>query len=181
MATLIIVDRPKNLNIPYFAMGSRLSFENRAAPLDLDAELAKIVGRRCTDWVRDRQGGGAIRLLETRNYLPPKTAVYVNWLSFHEKSLADDFLNVFPRYRLDQWVEKLRREREDLEKKVELRVRRRGYDLSRIGAEQRRTVAQRFIDAHDKIRDLEFFQQQLETASQLAQAWCKASMSESDH
>lgn len=104
MATLIIIDRPKNLNIPYFAMGSRLSFENWAAPLDLDAKLAKIVGRRCTDWVRDRQGGGAIRLLETRNYLPPKTAVYVNWLSFHEKSLADDFLNVFPRYRLEQWA-----------------------------------------------------------------------------
>jgi hypothetical protein len=181
MATLIILDRPKNLSIPYFAMGSRLSFENRAAPLDLNTELARIVGRRCTDWVRDRQVGGAIRLLVTRNYLPPKTAVYVSWLSFHENSLADDFLNVFPLYRFDQWVERLRREREGLEQKLELRVKRRGYDLSRIGAEQRRTVAQRFVDAHDKISDLEFFQQQLETASRLAQAWCKASISESDH
>lgn len=74
--------------------------------------------------------------------------------------------------------QKLRRECQDLEKKVEERVRRRGYDLRRIGAQQRRTVAQRFIDAHDKIRDLEFFQQQLETAGQLAQAWCKGSMFE---
>jgi hypothetical protein len=108
----------------------------------------------------------------TRNYVPPKTAMYAHWLSFCEGPLADDFLNAFPRYRLEERIEKLRREREVLEKKVEQRLRRRGYDLSRIGKEQRRSVAQRFVDAHDKIRDLASFQRQLETVGQLPKAWC---------
>jgi len=171
VATLIILDRPSNWHIPYFAMGARYSFENQATPLDLDTNLTKIVGRRCADWVRDREGGGAISLLETRNYLPPQTAMYAHWLSFRERPLADNFLNAFPRYRLEEWFEKLRREREALEEKVEQRVRRRGYDLSRIGAEQRRTVAQRFIDTHDKIGDLVRLQRQLETIGRLAQEW----------
>jgi hypothetical protein len=75
------------------------------------------------------------------------------------------------RYRLEERLERLRREREVLEEKVEQRVRRRGFDLSRIGAEQRRTVAQRFVEAHDKIRDLACYQQDLETAGRLAQEW----------
>jgi hypothetical protein len=63
--------------------------------------------------------------------------MYAYWLSFRERPLADDFLNAFPRYRLEKWLEKLRRERHALEDKVEKRLRRRAYDLSRIGAEQR--------------------------------------------
>jgi hypothetical protein len=172
VVTLIILDRPSNWNIPYFAMGVRYSFENRATRLDIDTNLTKIVGRRCADWVRDRQGDGAIRLLSTRNYVPPKTAVYAHWLSFRESPLADDFLNAFPRYRIEEWIEKLRWEREVLEKKVEQRLKRRGYDLSRIGEEQRRTVAQRFVEAQDKIGDLALFQRQLETVGKLPQAWC---------
>jgi hypothetical protein len=89
-----------------------------------------------------------------------------------EKPLADDFLDAFPRYRLEERLEKLRRERQGLEEKVEQRVRRRGFDLSRVGAEQRRTVAQRFVEAHDKIRDFACYQQDLETAGRLAQEWC---------
>jgi hypothetical protein len=171
VATLIVLDRPSNWHIPYFAMGARYSFENKATPLDLDTDLTKIVGRRYADWVRDRQSGGAIRLLVTRNYLPPQTAVYAHWLSFRERPLANNFLNAFPRYRLEEWLDKLRRKREALEEKVEQRLTRRGYDLSRIGAEERRTVAQRFIDAHDKIRDLVLFQRQLETVGRLALEW----------
>jgi hypothetical protein len=86
MATLIILDRPDVRHVPYFAMGVPWALEDRAVDIDIDADLDqdKIVGPRCADWITAHRGEDAIRMVATRNYIKPQTALYVNWLLFRD-------------------------------------------------------------------------------------------------
>lgn len=172
MAAFIILDRPKRTHIPYFAMGIPWSFENTLSHLVIDSDLTKIVGRRCSDWLSANKGDDSIKLLSTRNYIAPREAFYLHWLHINEDSLAERFLNAFPKYRLEQRIEKLRLEREALEEKVEQRINRKGYDLFQIAADQRWIVAKRFVEAQDEINDLRRYQRDLETAAPLVAEWC---------
>jgi hypothetical protein len=173
MATLIILDRPTDLHIPYFAMGHPFSYHNGAVPLDIDTDLneKQLVGRRCADWIRAYRGEDEIRLTSTRNYIEPRTALYVNWLLFREECLGNEFLNAFPRYQIERRIESLRRERQVLVDKLEQRMRRGGYDLSRLDEKHRWTIARRYIETHDKIVDLERHERSLDIAQSLAREW----------
>ena len=86
MATLIILDRPDPRHIPWFAMGVPWSLEDRATDIDLEAgpHETRIVERRCLDWIRAHRGDSAIRLVATRNFVQPRTALHVNWLLFRD-------------------------------------------------------------------------------------------------
>jgi hypothetical protein len=100
MATLIILDRPDARNIPWFAMGVPWSLEDRATDIDIESGLDqnRLVGQRCADWIRARRGDDAIQLVATRNYIEPRTALYVHWLLFRDDTLATQFLDAFPKY-----------------------------------------------------------------------------------
>jgi hypothetical protein len=171
MATLVILDRPDARNIPYFAMGCPETVENRVAELGIEAGLVPIVGRRCAEWIRARRGEGGIRAIATRNYIEPKTAVYVNWALFREDALAGEFLDVFPRYEFEARLERIRRVRQDLEEDLEQRLRRGGFDLGRFGEDQRGVIARRYVEIHDKIADLRRQERWLERANRLAEEW----------
>jgi hypothetical protein len=65
--SLVLLDRPEYLNIPYFSMPDPSSRENQFARLSLTA-LPKMVGRPCSAWVNEHRDN--IQLIRTRNYLP---------------------------------------------------------------------------------------------------------------
>jgi hypothetical protein len=169
MATLIILDRPDPRHIPYFAMGVLSSLEDRA--VDIDIRHTRIVGRRCLDWVRTHRNDDAIRLLATRNYIKPQTALYVNWLRFRDEALATEFLDAFPKYKFEKRIETLRRERQLLTERLEQRLQRGGFDLSQIAEDHRWTVAARYVEMHDKIADLDRHERWLERANGLGDNW----------
>jgi hypothetical protein len=102
MATLIILDRPDARHIRYFAMGLPWLLQDRAVDIDIEAALDqnRTVGRRCADWIRAHRRDNGIGLVTTRNYVEPRTALYVNWLLFRDDALATEFLVAFPQYNL---------------------------------------------------------------------------------
>src|SRR5208337_1340342 len=110
MAMLIILDRPDARHIPWFAMGVPWSLEDRATDIDIVAGLDqnRIVGRQCLDWIRAHRGEDAIRLVLTRNFVEPRTALYVHWLLFRDDALATEFLQAFPKYQFQKRLGKLR-------------------------------------------------------------------------
>jgi hypothetical protein len=169
MATLIILDRPDARHIPYFAMGVPLALEDRA--VDIDTHQTRIVGRRCLDWTRAHRGDDAIKLVGTRNFIRPRTALYVHWALFRDDALATEFLDAFPRYQFEKRIVILRRERQLLTERLEQQLRRGGFDLSRIAEEHRWTVATRHGEVHDKITDLHRHEWWLETTNGLGNDW----------
>jgi hypothetical protein len=171
MATLIILDRPDARHIPWFAMGVPWSLQDRAVDIDAGLHHNGIVGRRCLDWIRAHRGDNAIRLVATRNYVEPRTALYVTWLLFRDEALATEFLEAFPKYQFERRIEKLRRERQLLAERLEQRLRRGGFDLSRIAEDHRWIVATRYVETHDKIADLHRHERWLEAANGLGNDW----------
>jgi hypothetical protein len=173
MATLIILDRPDARHIPWFAMAVPASLEDRAVDIDIEAGLDqnRLVGRRCADWIRAHRGDNGIGLVATRNYIKPRTALYVNWLLFRDDALATEFLEPFPQYQIEKRIEKLRRDRQLLTERLEQRLRRGGFDLSRIAENDRWIVATRYVETHDKIADLHRHERWLETANGLGNDW----------
>jgi hypothetical protein len=173
MARLIILDRPDARHIPWFAMGVPSSLEDRAVDIDIEAALDqnRIVGRRCLDWIRAHRGEDAIRLVLTRNFVEPRTALYVHWLLFRDDALATEFLQAFPKYQFQKRLGKLRREKQLLTERLEQRLKRGGFDLSRVGEDHRWIIATRYVEAHDKIADLHRHERWLETANELGNDW----------
>ena len=70
---LILLGTPRDLHIPYFAMGAPRSRENSATPIDI-TDVTKLAGRQCAAWIKAQKDQGKIRLVETRNYVPHQTA-----------------------------------------------------------------------------------------------------------
>ena len=110
-------------------------------------------------------------MASTRNYIEPRTALYVNWLLFREECLGNEFLDAFPRYQFKRRIERLRRERQLLTDKLEQKMRRGGYDLSRFDQKHRWTIARQYVEARDRIADLERYERCLDMAQSLADEW----------
>jgi hypothetical protein len=169
---LILLGTPRDLHIPYFAMPSPSSRENRVARLNLDAQLSKLAGRRCAAWVTAQKDRDKIRLVETRNYVPRQTAFYAQWLVFEKEVAFLEFLESFPHCRLDARVAKISEEREALAVDLDKRLIRRDFDLSRVGDEQQReNLARRYIEMTDNLHQFGTQFRLLETAKQLSSEW----------
>jgi len=150
---LILLGTPRDLYIPYFAMPAPSSRENRVARLNLDAELSKLAGRRCAAWLKVQKDREKIRLVETRNYIPRQTAFYAQWLLFEKEPAFLEFLDA-------------------LAAELDRRLVRRDFDLSDVGGEQqRRNLARRYVEATDKLHQLDAQFHLLETAKVLGTEW----------
>ena len=113
-----------------------------------------------------------IRLVETRNYVPPQTAFYAHWLLFEKEATFLEFLEAFPHHGLDERLAKTAEERDALAADLDRRRVRRDFDLSRVGDEQQRiNLARRYVETTDKIRQLDRHFRLLETAKELATEW----------
>ena len=169
---LVLLGLPRNLHIPYFAMGVPRMRENYATSLDIDGELIRLAGRRCAAWVKAKKDQERIRLVETRNYIPRQTTFCAHWLLFEEEAAFLEFLEAFPRHRLDARLVQIAAEREALAADLDRRRIRRDFDLSRVGDEQQRiNLARRYVETTHKIRQLGSQFRLLETAKGLAVEW----------
>ena len=150
---LVLLGTPRDLHIPYFAMGIPSPRENSVTQLSIDGELAKLMGRRCAAWVKAKTDQENIRLVETRNYVPRQTAFYAHWLLFEKEAAFLEFLEAFPHHGLDARLAKIAEERDASAADLDRRLYRRDFDLSRVGDEQQRiNLARRYVETTDKLR-----------------------------
>jgi hypothetical protein len=153
-------------------MGSPRAQENRITRLGSNRKLSTFMGRRCIAWVNARNSQEKITFVETRNYIPPKTAFYAEWLLLESEAAFREFLQVFPHYCLDTRLGKINEEREALSADLDQRVKRRDFDLSRVGAEQQRAnLARRYVEMTEKLRQLREDFRLLETAKVISEKW----------
>ena len=87
------------------------SRESYAQRLDIETDLARLVGRSCAAWINARPDGPKIELIATRNYVPPQTAFYATWLVFGDEAVAGEFLDAYPQFRLDGRIAKIEADR----------------------------------------------------------------------
>jgi hypothetical protein len=85
--------------------------------------------------------------------------------------LRDEFLNAWPHYETDRQIAKLEMERNEIAQKMTERVQRGGFDLSKINAADRWTVASRYCEMSSKIHDLDWQVRYLREAIRLSQEW----------
>jgi len=116
---LVLLGTPRDLHIPYFAMGARHTRENSATRLGIEGELTKT-GRRCAAWLKAKTDQENIRLVETRNYIPRQTAFYAHWLLFEKEATFREFLEAFPHHGLDARLAKTAEERDALAADLDL-------------------------------------------------------------
>jgi hypothetical protein len=167
---LVLLGTPRELHIPYFAMAVPRSRESYVERLNIEVDLVGLVGRRCASWIKSRQEN--VELIATRNYLFPRTAIYTKWLLFKDETTVADFLNSYPKYRLDNRLKAIGAERRALAIKLQERLRRGDFDLGRVGDEQQReNLARRYVETADTLRVLSSQLSLVDMARQLAERW----------
>jgi hypothetical protein len=161
MTVLVLISRPKSLHIMIQALAAPSSRESgwRFGRIDTTR-----LGTRARQWLLAARQQHDVRLVHTRNYIPRQTAFYADWLVFRDDELAAQFLTAFPRFQIPHRREKLRQDRQTIATRMEERLRRGGFDLGRHPAEQRRTIADRFVELDDKLRDIDDHCRTLELA-----------------
>ena len=132
-SSLILLGSPRELHIPYFAMGVRWLRENRVERLDLGTDLTRLVGRRCAAWIKARTERDR---MATRNYVAPQTTFCATWLVFGDEAAATEFMDAYPQHRLDGRMAKLEADHDVLSAKLRDRLKRGDFNLGRVGDER---------------------------------------------
>jgi hypothetical protein len=154
---------------PHLAMNLARSQENNIQQLAIDM-LPQLVGRKCALWIAQHCAAPA-QLLRSRNYVPPRTAFYCDWLKFSDEAAAGQFLQTWPRYDLQLQLRKVRAEYADRALKLERDLSLGHYDLARLPANKRWSAAKRYIAAHERQRKLEWDGKNLQLAAELSSTW----------
>jgi hypothetical protein len=94
-------------------------------------------------------------------------------VAFSDDALASEFLSNWPHYRINYQIEKLERQRNQIAVRLQQRIDRNGFDLSKIQAEHRWAVASRFCEMSSKIHDLDWQLRYLKEAVRLSKEWAK--------
>jgi hypothetical protein len=168
MSSLILIGRPKSLHIMAQAMVAASARESRWGYGKM--ETARL-GAQCIQWLSNSGKEHVIRPVHTRNYVPRQTAFYADWLLFQEDELASQFLTAFPRFQISNRLQNLQRDRQIIATRMEERLQRGGFDIGKHPPEQRRTIAQRFIEFDDQLRDIDEHCCALELAERLSGEW----------
>jgi hypothetical protein len=110
---------------------SPLSLEHSASGHEFGAQPGKQHPTACncdvaaTGWPQMRlvdcaqHCANTTQLLRSRNYVPPRTAFYCDWLKFSDETVAGQFLQTWPRYDLQLQLRKVRAEYDDCALKLE--------------------------------------------------------------
>ena len=169
---LILLGVPCERHIPYFAMPVPRSRESYAQRLDIETDLARLVGRSCAAWINARPDGPKIELIATRNYVPPQTAFYATWLVFGDEAVAGEFLDAYPQFRLDGRIAKIEADRTALMATLQHRLQRGDFNLGRIGDDrQRENLARGYVAAAEALSGFRSELRLLERASELTERW----------
>jgi hypothetical protein len=170
MISLVLIGRPKSLHIMAQAMVAPSARESRWGYGKI--ETAQL-GARCVQWILANAKAHVIRRVQTRNYVPRQTAFYAEWLLFQEDEVATQFVTAFPRFQIPIRLGKLRDERQTIATRLEERLQRGGFDIGKHPPEQRRAIAQRFIELDDELRDIDEHSKALKLAEQLSAEWSR--------
>ena len=92
-------------------------------------------------------------------------------LHFRDDDLRDEFLTAWPHYRIEKQIEKLEQERNVIAARIEQKLERGGFDLSKIHREHRWKVASRYCKARQEIHDREVQVRLLKEAIRLKEVW----------
>ena len=168
MTSLVLIGRPESLHIMAMAMAAPSAREPHWGYGNI--ETARL-GAQCLQWISSRGEEHDIRLVRTRNYVPRQTAFYADWLLFQEDEAASQFLTAFPRFQIPNRLEGLQHDRQIIATRMEERLNRGGFDIGKHPPEQRRAIAQRFVELDDKLRDFDEHCRALELAKQLSVEW----------
>jgi hypothetical protein len=169
IAVFVLINRPCRLNIPHLALNLARSKENRIEQLAMDM-LPKLVGRKCALWIA-QHCANTTQLLRSRNYVPPKTAFYCDWLKFLDEATAGQFVQTWPRYDLQLQLRKVRAEYGERALRLERELSVGRYDLARLPANKRWSAAKRYVAAHETLVRLEWDSKNLELAAELRSTW----------
>ena len=168
MTSLVLIGRPNSLHIMAQAMVAPSARESWWGYGKL--ETAQL-GARCVQWILANAKAHVIRWVQTRNCVPKQTAFYAEWMLFQEDELALQFVTAFPRFQIPIRLQGLQRDRRTIATRLEERLHRGGFDIGKHPPEQRRAIAQRFIEFDDKPRDIDEHCCALELAEQLSGEW----------
>ncbi len=85
--------------------------------------------------------------------------------------MAGELLAKFPALQIGHRLQGLREERRVIAQRMEERLCRGGFDIGKHPAEQRRAIAQRYIEFDDKVTDIDVHCRALRLAEQLGSEW----------
>lgn len=174
MTSLILIGTPEALNISCLAMASPSSKEsNWFYPKKKSTPLSELLGGTPYRWVAEKQKTHDIKRICTRNYIPVRTAIYANWLVFNDDIVAQEFVTKFPQFKTDLYMKKLKDDHDELQDKVNIKLTRGAFDLSKYPPDQRRSAARRFIEFDDQITALAERVRYLDMANRFADEWSK--------
>ena len=142
------------------------SQENRIQQLPIET-LQQLLGRKCASWI-ELHYPNTTQLLRSRNYVPPRTAFYCDWLKFSDEAAALQFVQTWPRYDLKLQLHKVRAEHAERALKLERELSCGRYELAHLSADKRFSAAKRYIAAHETLRKLEWDGKNLELAAELS-------------
>ena len=138
-------------NIPYFAMPVERK-DNRASATDDKTTITKTMRGNTYRWLNATpEYRNAWCLIQTREFVPPKTAVYCTWLLFANYELEQRFLEQFPGMSFVVRTQMLSQKLDELRASLEKGLLAGGYDLSKASPQSRRDVAAAYIRKHDEI------------------------------
>ncbi|SFZ85402.1 hypothetical protein SAMN02983003_2565 [Devosia enhydra] len=152
---MIAFGRRKVLNIPYFAIEKSDKSSQARAVTDL-AQIREVIGGHQYRWLSTTPDlHNAWRLIETRTYVPLKSAVYSNWLLFSDDYLQRRFLEQFPNMSRAHRIIRLSTKLEQLRTSLQKGLLAGGYDLSKRAPESRVNVAQSYVKKATTISELQ--------------------------
>ena len=83
---LVLLGTPPRSSHPVFCNGCSAYTRELRHSSRYRWRTVKVGGRRCAAWLKAKNDQENIRLVETRNYVPPQTAFYAHWLLFEKEA-----------------------------------------------------------------------------------------------
>ena len=174
----IAVGVPYEANIPYFAMSVEPR-DSRATVVSDATTITKTIGKHTYQWLSaNAEYRNAWRLITTRTFVPPKTALYCHWLFFLNEALEQRFLEQFPRMSRVAQVQALSEKLSELRTSLEKGLAAGGYDLSKSAPQSRGDVARSFLRKHEEIESLKTELDQLLRQEQEMVRWSHLGLSD---
>lgn len=152
---MIPIGTMSETHIPYFAMSAEPRDSRASAATDKD-KLRKALGGHAYKWLSENaEYDDAWRLVMTREFVPPRSAVYCTWLLFKNDDLEQRFVANFPKMTSEVRAQRLSTNLEASRASLDKGLLTGGYDLSKSAPKSRVAVARAYIEKHEQIEKLQ--------------------------
>ena len=126
---MIPIGTESEANIPYFAMSVEPR-DSRASSVTDKNKMRKALGGHAYKWLSENaEYDDAWRLVMTRDFVPPRSAVYRTWLLFKNDALEQKFVAKFPNMTSEVRIQRLSKDLEHSRASLDKGLLSGGYDL----------------------------------------------------